>query len=161
MTIDGSDFELGPISITERGCEPRVMASEQAYMEALLAVDQIALDGDALVLSGPPDVELRFERLPEVPEAELTDTMWLLETLIEGDAATTPQGEPVTLELRSDGTLHATTGCRTLTGTWSVSGSMLMTPSLRADGECSPQLEQQDQHVIGVLEGEIHAGDRR
>ena len=104
---------------TQASCGPAVDASNAAFLDALLAVSTARLEEAALVLSGG-GYELRFERLPPVPDSELVDVRWRLETLIDGDTASTPRGEPATLELRRDGSLAATTGCRTLTGTWTV-----------------------------------------
>jgi heat shock protein HslJ len=132
VEIDGGDWRLGELSWTERGCEPDVMASEQAYLAALTAVDSVARDGEQLVLSGS-GAELRFDELPPVPTAELVSTVWELDTLIEGDAASSVLGDQATLELRGDGTLEGSTGCRTLTGTYVVSGDEVVATSLAAD----------------------------
>ena len=146
---DGS-LELGPLSVTERGCEPAVMVSEQAYLAALASADTIARDGLELVLSAPGTV-LRFEALPPVPTAELVGTVWVLETLIEGDAATSVSGEPATLKLGDDGTFSGSTGCRTLSGSYVVRGDEVVSTNLSAEGDCPSGLEAQDDHVVTVL----------
>ena len=38
-------------------------------------------------------------------------------------------------------------------GPYLVAGDEIETPNLRADGDCPVELERQDGHVIGVLEG--------
>jgi len=150
VEIDGGDWRLGDLSWTERGCKPAVMASEHAYLEALAAVDSVARDGEQLVLSGG-GAELRFDELPPVATAELVGTVWELNTLIEGDAASSVLGELPTLELRVDGTLEASTGCRTLTGTYVVSGDEFVATNLTAEGECPADLRPQDDHVVTVI----------
>lgn len=160
--IEGSSLRIGALNVTERGCEPAVMASEQAYLSALAAVTTIERTGDQLLLTGPR-TELRFAALPPVPTAELIGTVWTLETLIEGDTASSVAGEPATLELRADGTLLGSTGCRTLSGTYTLSGDEVVATSLAAEGECAPALAAQDGDVIAVLEGGFTAtvdGDR-
>ncbi len=150
IEIDGESLSIGPLSVTQRGCEPAVMASEQSYLAALAAADTIARDGDEFVLSGLA-TELRFAELPPVPTAELLGTVWVLDTLIEGDSASTVSGEPATLELREDGTLVGSTGCRTLAGEYVVAGDEVVATSLAAEGECPPDLTGQDDHVITVI----------
>ncbi len=70
-------------------------------------------DGDELVARGD-GVELRFAGLAPPPTAELVGTTWVLETVLVGDVAASPMGEPATLELNEDGTFTGSTGCRTL-----------------------------------------------
>ncbi len=154
--VDDGALVQTEIFTTEMSCGPAVDASNNAFLDALLAVSTVRFDGAALVLSGG-GFELRFEPLPPVRDSQLVDVRWRLETLIDGDTASTPRGEPATLELRSNGSLAATTGCRTLSRTWTVTGSSIGTPSLSADGECPDDLRDQDQHVISVIEGEMTA----
>ena len=86
------------------------MDAEAAYLAALGAVDQAGNADGCLVLSGG-DVELRFRPLPEVPASDLEDTRWILETLLDGEVASSTTGLPAVLELADDGTLSASTGC--------------------------------------------------
>jgi heat shock protein HslJ len=63
LVTDGHSFRVAePLEMTAMGCEPAVMASESAYVEALARVRQVTVDGDRLVLSGPA-TSLRFARL--------------------------------------------------------------------------------------------------
>ena len=117
LTVTGGRLEITELSMTAMGCEAPVQASESAYVAALDAVDSIAGDGDQLVLSGP-GVELRFDPLPAPPTAELVDTEWVLDTLFVGDVASSPFGDPATLQLSSDGSFIGSTGCRSFSGNW-------------------------------------------
>jgi heat shock protein HslJ len=138
--------------VTEMACRPELMAAEQAYLSALQLVNATTRDGDVLLLSGDA-TELWFVAVAPVPQEALVGTPWILETLIDGETATSAMGDAVTLDIRQDGTLTAGTGCRTLTGTWIATGDEIATPELGAEGECTAQLERQDGHVVGVLEG--------
>jgi heat shock protein HslJ len=154
----GAEFSLTPegISIglidqTLRGCDAAVQAAETAYLSALRTVTRIGIDGDELLLTGP-DVELRFVRLPEPPTADLVDTVWTLDTLLSGDVATVPAGQPATLELRSDGTLRGNTGCRPFDGQWIENGEQLLATTLAmGDMACPAELATQDSHVVSVI----------
>ncbi len=89
--------------------------------------------------------------------------MWILETLIEGETASTVGGDSATLLLTADGTLTASTGCRALTGTWLENGGVIVVPTLSADGECPSDLTRQDSLVVTVVADEFRAeveGDR-
>jgi heat shock protein HslJ len=152
IETEARSLSLEEIFVTEMACEPDVMASEQAYLSALQLVNATTRDGDVLLLSGDA-TELWFTTVAPVPEEALVGTPWVLETLIDGETASSAMGDAVTLEMREDGTLNAGTGCRTLTGTWVATGDEIQTPELSTAGECSAQLERQDGHVVGVLEG--------
>ena len=148
----GDGIRLEELAWTAMACVPdEVMASESAYVAALEAVRGIMRDGDALVLRGPA-LELRYERLPDPPTAELTDVAWNLETIFVGDIAAEPMGEPATLMLRSDGVIEGSTGCRTFTGQWIERGEQIHATTLAMDDRACPrQLTEQDSHVVQVI----------
>ena len=147
--VDGR-VTLGNLGGTEMACAEPVMALEAAYLAGLAKVDGAAIDGDVLVLTGP-DVELQFERLPPPPTAVLVGTPWLLESVLHGDAVSSVVGDPATLTLHADGTLEGSTGCRTLTGAYTIEGDEFLATELRADGECPADVADQDAHVVSVL----------
>jgi heat shock protein HslJ len=149
-SIDGDSFKIGDVAWTEMGCEPQVMETEQAYLAALMVVDEVALEGDALTLTGG-GAELRFSRDAPIQDAALVGVVWTLDTLIEGEAASTTLGETATLKLASDGTIVATTGCRELTGEYVINGSEVAVTSASMAGECPQDLARQDNLVVTVL----------
>ncbi len=153
VEIEDDSFGLADgLSGTEMACEPQVMDSEAAYLDALSEVEAIARAGKTLTLTGR-DTELRFELLPAPPTAELTDTMWYLESLIEGTGSQTTarSADRARLVLRSDGTLSGSTGCREFEGEWIERGDEIIFARLAVEGHCPEELRQQDGHVLGVL----------
>ena len=152
IAIDGDSFAVDGLGGTAMGCEPDVMQTEARYLDALMAADTMEQSSDALTLTGS-DVELIFERQPPVPTAELEDTVWNLDGLIEGrgPGGVVSSAEPATLQLRSDGSLVGTTGCRDLTGKWQARGDEIATPELAAEGSCPARLQAQDGHVVEVI----------
>lgn len=158
LDSDDDSFDVkGGLSMTEMGCNPKVMEAEASYLAALGDVDTASRDGDTLTLTGP-DTELLFEFQPPVPVAELTDTDWHLESLLEGtgnEASGWSAAAPAELLLRSDGTLSVTTGCQELEGEWSQRADEIMLPLLSSKNRCgpnaSPELREQDIHVSGVI----------
>lgn len=159
----GGTYDLGAdgavtfsnMSMTEMACEEPMMTVESTYHAALAAVTQAARSGDELTMRGE-GVELIFSLLPPVPDEGLQGTRWILESLIQGNAVSSVQGD-AWLILEPDGTMTGSTGCRDLSGRYVVSGDQLIWTDLRAEGECSADLEQQDRIVVGVLEQPIVA----
>ena len=148
---DGASIRISALTMTEMACDEPVMAAEAAYVAALADVTTAARDGDRLALGGP-EVELEFSLLPPVPAAELIGTIWTLDSLIAGDAVSSVSGEPATLQLRDDGTLSGSTGCRSFGGTYEVIGDEVRVTDLAADARaCPDELAGQDDHVLAVV----------
>lgn len=125
-------------------------------MLALASTENFLIAGNRLTLSGP-DFELDFEPVMPVPTAGLVGTSWVLDTLIESEAASTVAGDTATLLLDADGMLTASTGCRTLTGRWVENGGVIVVPELTADGDCPDELWKQDSLVVTVIGDEFRA----
>lgn len=147
---DGESLSFDDIGRTEMGCEPDVMAAESAYLSALAVVDTAAVDGGELVLTGG-GVELRFGPAPTVTDRPLEGTRWVLESLVDGETASSVQGEP-TLQLGADGTAAFTTSCNGTAGVWRREGDVLtVEPGASSLVGCDPSAQVQDQQVVAVL----------
>jgi heat shock protein HslJ len=152
LRVEGGRLRIEDLAQTAMACvDEAAMTAEAIYMSGLAATESITLDGDELFVGGP-GLELRFVELAPPPTAQLVDTMWILETLVMGDVASSVPGEPPTLELRSDGTIRAGTGCRELRGTWVEQGDEIVTPRLEStDQGCAPELQGLESHVLTVI----------
>lgn len=168
VVTDGDRWRGEGYGMTEMACEEPRMAAEQAYLDALLAVDTWARpSADELVLTGP-GVDLRFAALAPAPTADLAATTWLLDALIFGTgpdatvSSTVADAEEATLHLDADGTMTASTGCRTFRGEWIETGDEVLlttfgqrddSPNVAADGTttCPAAVVAQEDHVLSVL----------
>jgi heat shock protein HslJ len=168
VTTDGTAWRGDGFGSTDMACDEPRMAAESAYLAALMSVDQWQRpSADELVLTGP-DVTLRFAGLPPVPTAELTASTWILDGLVTGvgaDAAvssTVAGADEATLRLDPDGSMEASTGCRTFSGAWVETGDEILlttfgqrddSPNVAADGtlECDEAVVAQEDHVLSVL----------
>jgi heat shock protein HslJ len=147
---DAGEISFSAMSMTEMACAEPMMSAEAAYHAALAAVNSASRSGEELTLSGE-GAELSFELLPEVPDAALQDTRWVLESLVHGDAVSSVQGEPG-LELNADGTLSGSTGCREFSGEYTLAGDQVVATTLVTnDNACTADLQQQDAFVLEVL----------
>jgi heat shock protein HslJ len=147
---DAGEISFSAMSMTEMACAEPMMTAEAAYHAALAAVTHAARAGDELTLSGD-GAELVYELLPEVPDAALQDTEWVLESLITGETVSSVRGEPW-LKLNADGTLSGSTGCREFGGEYTVAGDQVVTTTLHTtDQACSADLAEQDGFVLEVI----------
>ena len=162
VSAAGTTVSFGEMGQTLMGCEPPVQQAETAFLTALMTVEGFTRNGDRLTLFGP-GVDLQFDTVVPTPTSDLVGTEWVLDTLIEGDAASSVSGDPATLLLQSDGTFTASTGCRTLTGRWVDKAGVIVVPDLSAQGECSDEMSRQDSLVVTVIGDEFRtdvSGDR-
>lgn len=161
--IDGDRLEVTELAATEMACEPAAaMELERAYLLALQRADTIGREGEELVIRGP-EVELRFAAVAPVPTEALVGTEWELDTLLDGETASTPAAE-ATLRLDDDGTLTGHTGCRSFDGAYVVRpGEVRVTRMAMGGGQCGGAVAAQDALVSSVLGDGFRAdvdGDR-
>jgi len=153
-TRDGDGFVPGALAVTEMACvDAGVMALESGYLDALARVTRVSVAGDRLVLHGA-GVELTFARRPPVPDLAVEGVRWNLDTLVEGESASTTLGAAF---LRLDGTggLTGNGGCRDLVGRYRLEGGTLTVSGLRlvepAAADCGADPAAQDDRVTAVL----------
>ena len=146
----GRRVTLSQLGGTEMACEEPLMALEASYLAGLATVNSARMDADQLVLTGP-GTELHFEHVEPPPMAQMIGTQWLLESLVQADAVSSTVGEPATLMLNADGSFQGSTGCRSLTGRYTLDGAEILATDLAAEGECPPDVTAQDAQVIEVL----------
>jgi heat shock protein HslJ len=77
--------------------------------------------------------------------------VWVLDGLEQGDSVSSVGGDRATLEMFSDGSLLGSTGCRSLSGNYTVTGTAVSVTGLKADGTCPSGLTDQDALVVMVL----------
>lgn len=152
FVLSGSEISISGLGMTEMACFPEeTMRAEAMFGGAIPRIDTVELHS-GLRLTGP-GIELVFEALEPVPDAELTGVVWVLDGLIVGDAVSTPAPDTrATIELSPDGTASGDTGCRPFSGTYIISGAEVIMTELAADGhECEPSLADQDNLFFSVV----------
>lgn len=151
LSLAGGRFSLTEVGGTAMLCEnPIAMESEGAYLAALLRVDRAQIVTDRLVLTGS-GVELRFVRVTAASIRDVIDRVWVLESLTVNGVAVAARGDRATFELGSDGSIRGSTGCRAMSGTFLVRGDEILAPTGHMLGNCSPELQEQDTHVVAVI----------
>ena len=150
-TIDGTSFSGADFSMTEMGCNRRVMIAESRYVDALVAADTIERNGDALHIFGR-HVDLRYSLEPPPPDAPLEGTRWNLESIFLGRSeGIAMSAHPAQLELDSDGTMRGTTGCRSFEGHRLMNSRTVLVSDFETGGDCIEGDRDQDEHVIAVI----------
>jgi heat shock protein HslJ len=147
--VDGSDLSFPePLFQTEMACmDDGVMELEATFLGALSRITGFTAGADTLILTGD-GAELRFEPEPPTPDAALIGTMWLLETLVRGETASTPIAD-ATIAFAADGTVDGITGCNSFSGSYDPdTGFGPLMSSLMA---CDEPRTDQEQFVYSIL----------
>jgi heat shock protein HslJ len=152
--LSGSDIEFSDMAITEMACFPEeVMRAEFLYMQALARVTEVTLDGE-LGMTGD-GIELAFDLVEPTPDAELTNTIWVLDGLIDNDAVSTPVLDSRgTVEFFTDGSLLGETGCRGFSARYRLTGDEVALEDglVTQDPSCEGELIGQDGHFLATLQ---------
>ncbi len=123
-TIINGETLFDGFGATEMACDPAPMTLESDYLNALGRVTTAESGPTSLMLSAA-GVELVFERVEPIPDGDLEGTTWLLDTLIEGDAATsTVNGTRATLNFDA-AVISGTDGCNTFQGEYEINDETL------------------------------------
>jgi heat shock protein HslJ len=155
---DDGSVAIGDVPRTEMAClDDRLMTAEDRYLAAFVAVTAYEVTTDELRLTGD-GIELVYAPVASEPDAELVGTVWVLDTVIDGDGpdgtASSVVGDEATLELHDDGSYTFGTGCNTGGGRYELDGDRLVFPqgaSGASEQGCEGQLGVQEEHVYAVL----------
>ncbi|MFQ5553995.1 MAG: META domain-containing protein [Acidimicrobiia bacterium] len=121
ITIDAGTLSFGGLGVTEMGCEPPLSDQEGRVLQILGAADRWSL-ADGVLTIGAADGTGAIEWVAPAPVANLPleDTQWRLDTLVDGDVATTPHRDAeATLQIRG-GSISGSTGCNEYGGEGTV-----------------------------------------
>ncbi len=155
IVVEGDHVTISDLATTEMACFPEEsMVTGRMFLAALTAVDTLESDEGSLTLIGP-EIQLDLQRQPTTPTSGLNGTVWVLDSLVDGDTVSSVAGARATLEMYTDGSMLGSTGCRSFHGGYSLDGSQVTISDFKAEGTCDavsrdPVL-QQDTQIAQVL----------
>ena len=124
--VTGGRLVVTQLATTEMGCDgPR--HEQDAWLATLLGSNpRVTLDGSNLILeAGPPTTSIvLLDREVAEPDLPLVGPTWTVDTLIDGDVASSvPGGRPATLVFAGDGRVQVDTGCNAGAGSYTADAS--------------------------------------
>jgi heat shock protein HslJ len=153
LVID--DNHLG---MTLMGCLTGGLGEQDAWLRTFLTGSPgLHLDGDQLTLTGPTITVTFLDRRVADPDRPLTGTRWSVDTVSNGNVASSVQSDaPAELVIDSAGTFDMTTGCvgGELRGTASVQDSMV-TFTVTTKQPCTGPSTTLDSAVRSVISGRV------
>ena len=158
--VDTSDGRLvidGGLATTDMGCDPARHEQDAYVADVLGASPSWQLDDDRLTITAGTT---RFELAPREavdPDRELAGTTWELDTLVDGEVASSMAAgaQPVTLVF--DGkTVVADTHCNGVRGDYTIDGNTIsvdLGPMTKM--ACAPEIMRGENAVVDVLRGKV------
>jgi heat shock protein HslJ len=155
--VENSILSVSEPSATLMACDPKLMTQDDRLIGFLTDDPTIAMSGDGLTLSGA-DVTVKLQDDAGQPGAPLTGTVWTLDSVVDGDTASSvPNGvEPPTLEISDAGEASVFTGCNRGGGSVEVSETSLTFGPLRLTKmACGDEAATVEAAVTSIIDGTV------
>jgi heat shock protein HslJ len=145
------------LSVTEMGCDQARHEQDTFVADVLTATPAWELTGDRFTITAGTTVFDMAPREVVRPDQELVGTTWLLDTLVDGQAASSTTAGAPAVTLVFDGTkVVADTGCNGVTAEYTVAGDVLtFTQGAMTRMMCAPEIMRGETAAVDVLQGEV------
>lgn len=155
--VDNGRLFVGDMASTMMGCDGG--RNEQDAWVAKLLMDKptIQLTGAELVIkSATAEVRLVDRKVAD-PDRPLAGTLWTVESLIDGQVASSiPLGAVAHFTINPDGALRGNTGCNQMGGTVVVTSTTLRFSGVfTTKMACEPDRMRLEQAVLDVLRDDV------
>jgi heat shock protein HslJ len=165
-TVEDDTLVVDGLGGTEMACEPELMAQDEWISGFLTSRPTIAIAEPEVSLSVGDEV-LTLTAEPTDTRRAISDTPWVLDTIIDGETASSvPSGVTAAVDFSPDGSLAVGTGCNTGTGGYAtpdVDGPLVIDPPSLTRRRCDEEAMGVEAAMVAVLDGEVEAvvdGDR-
>ena len=150
---DGTRLVLGNVFTTDMGCDPARHAADEWLSRMLGSGPSVRLIGNTLAIDANSIEILLEDREVAEPDALLVGPIWILESIIAGDAVSSVPDAPVaTIVFHDDGTLEVDTGCNRGSGPWStVAGGIQVGALALSKKACEKGPAQLESAMVAVL----------
>jgi heat shock protein HslJ len=131
--LDGNQLVADQLGGTEMGCDT-ARHDQDAWLASFFASKPaVSVAGDTLTLTGSDAVLTLRDREVVQPDKPLIGTTWVIDTIIDGEAASTVPGEPnATIEFPTDTRVEVYDGCNRTSGAVEVEGDSVTVVDLPA-----------------------------
>jgi heat shock protein HslJ len=156
-TLDVDRLEVADLAMTEMACmDTALMDQDQWFAEILLAEPTLALAGDTLTMTSGSTILVFVDRETADPARPLEGTAWVLDTIVEGETASSvPAGVTADLTI-AEGRLAAALGCNRGTAPVEVGDTTLEIGPMAATFMACPDAETSvETAMLATLEGQV------
>ncbi|QYG94529.1 META domain-containing protein [Iamia sp. SCSIO 61187] len=153
--LDGdTTLVVEPLGGTEMGCDPALMDQDARLAELFAAPVPFVLEGDTLTVEPGGATFVLVDEQSASPDAALVGPGWTLDTLVEGDiASSVPAGVTATIAFDADGAFQIETGCNAGEGTYAApdEGTIAVEEVAVELAGCDDERGTVEEAVLGVL----------
>lgn len=145
------------LAVTEMGCDPPRHEQDTWLAEFLDAEPSWELAESRLVLRGGDTELVLTDRTVADPARPLIDTEWTVDTLVEGESASsTPAGTPPATVTFGKDRVEVFGGCNGGSAAYRVEGDTITIEALMMTRKaCAPDIMRLESAVVGVLDGSV------
>lgn len=154
-TIEDGKLVADNIAGTEMGCDAPRHAQDEWIATFLSSRPTVTAEGDELVLvQGDTTLTLRDREVAQ-PDKPLEGTTWIVDTIIDGDAASSVPAEPKVYLVFEDGKVEGSDGCNGFGGAADVRGNTVTFGAITTeDKACATNSPARDS-LHELLQGEV------
>lgn len=135
----GGDIAITDLVSTTMACDDSdLMEQESEYLRVLNEVERYEINNGELTLSGTGGSTVRFVPAPEVADASLTETTWMVEGIIDGDIARSLYtGNEITVRFEGDRiVIESESECEEISAPFSLDGGRIVAGGLPVQPNC-------------------------
>ncbi len=121
--VENGRLAAEDLSMTAMGCDGGRSEQDEWLAKFLISAPTVGLSGTELVLANSTTEIRLLDRTVADPDRPLTGTRWIVESIIDRDAASSiPQGAVAHLLVNADSTFTGHTGCNQMGGAAVLAG---------------------------------------
>lgn len=151
--LDDGRVVVASIMSTEMACDLELMEQETWLADLLTAGLDWSLDGDTLELSNESIEIVLVDQKVVQPDAELEETLWMLESLIDGESVSTSPGTVnASLRFLPDGKVEVSPGCNSGSGSWEMEADTITITDIGLTKmSCGGDADELEATMVGLL----------
>lgn len=158
VSFEGDKLAASEMGGTDMGCEQSLHQQDEWVTKFLTGKPVWALSGDNLVLTGADKTEIKLsDRKVVDPDRKLVGPKWTVDSLLDGEAASSVPGGAQAYLIFADGDkVSGNTGCNTLTGTAKAGPEKITFEQIATTKKaCLGDAGMLEEWVLEVLKGEV------
>ncbi len=155
-SYDGATLVVGDLMQTLMACQPELEAQDAWLGELLRSRPTLQLDGDTLTVTSADTTITLVDRVVADPDRPIVGTVWNVDGLISGDAASSvPSASAASITI-TDGNAAVHTGCNRGSASVEITDDTItFGPLATTKMACAPELMDLEFAVTRVLDGEV------
>jgi heat shock protein HslJ len=153
--LEGDRLVVGPMSMTEMGCEEPLM-QQDAWLAAFLGGATVSLDADTLLLANGAVSVTFLDAEVATPDLPIEGTRWVLDGIVMGDAVSSvPVGVTAAIRI-TGGRIDVESGCNSGGGAVEVTADTIrFGPIALTKRACEAGPAAVEQAVMAVLSAPV------